>query len=210
MQSGGAITSTTNGEEFEMRGIFLITSGFLLIIAGAALLFAGYASQNAAFAAFSWAAIIGGILSILAGIALKAKTFMELRPNDDPDYAHAEIRILIKSMGEMAAADGEIDPREVQTIADIHERMLGITISTDEIKKILSDFDKNDDMVKTLTADRKMINPAMKRMIIQSCYLVMVADGRTDGAEMTRIHEIGEALELTSNEIDHLVAIAAT
>ena len=193
-----------------MRGNFLIISGILLIIAGAALFLTGYSSQNAASAAFTWAAIIGGVVSILAGIAQKARTFMEQRPNNDSEYAHAEIRILIKSMGEMAAADGDIDPREIMTIADIYKRMLGITISTHEIKKILSDFDKKDNMVETLTADRKMINPAMKRMIIQSCYLVMVADGRTDGAEIARIHEIGEALELTRNEIDHLITIAAT
>jgi len=193
-----------------MRGNFLITTGIVLVIAGIILFFAGYSSPNAAWAAFAWAALIGGVVSMLAGIAQKIRTFMELKPNDDSDYAHAEIRILIKSMGEMAAADGDIDPREVKTIADIYERMLGIKISTNEVKKILSDFDKNDNIAETLTADRKMINPAMKRMIIQSCYLVMVADGKKDGAEMTRIHEIGDALELTRNEIDHLITIAAS
>lgn len=193
-----------------MRGNFLITTGIMLIIVGAALFFAGHSYQDGAWAAFAWVALIGGALSLLSGFAQKVITFMELRPNNNADYAHAEIRILIKSMGEMAAADGNIDPREVATIADIHERMLGITISADEIHKILSDFDENDNMIETLTADRKMINPAMKRMIIQSCYLVMIADGEKDSAEMTRIHEIGEALQLTRNEIEHLITIAGS
>ncbi|MCP4074078.1 MAG: TerB family tellurite resistance protein [Hyphomicrobiales bacterium] len=193
-----------------MRGNFLVTTGIILIIAGAALLFAGYSSDNAAWAAIAWAAIIGGAISLLAGVGRKVRTFMELKPNNNADYAHAEIRTLIKSMGEMAAADGVIDPREVATIADIHERMLGISISTKEINKILSDFDKNDNIAETLTADRKMVNPAMKRMIIQSCYLVMVADGKKAGVELDRLHDIGDALGITKNEVDHLISIAAS
>ncbi len=193
-----------------MRGNFLVTTGIILIIAGAALLFAGYSSDNAAWAAIAWAAIIGGAISLLTGVGRKVRTFMELKPNNNADYAHAEIRTLIKSMGEMAAADGVIDPREVATIADIHERMLGISISTREINKILSDFDKSDNIAETLTADRKMVNPAMKRMIIQSCYLVMVADGKKAGVELDRLHDIGDALGITKNEVDHLISIAAS
>ncbi len=193
-----------------MRGNFLVTTGIILIIAGAALLFAGYSSDNAAWAAIAWAAIIGGAISLLTGVGRKVRTFMELKPNNNADYAHAEIRTLIKSMGEMAAADGVIDPREVATIADIHERMLGISISTKEINKILSDFDKSDNIAETLTADRKMVNPAMKRMIIQSCYLVMVADGKKAGVELDRLHDIGDALGITKIEVDHLISIAAS
>lgn len=191
-----------------MRGNFLVTIGVLLILAGAALLFVGYSSGDAAWAAMAWATIIGGALSLLMGVGRKVTSFMEQKPNNNSDYAHAEIRTLIKSMGEMAAADGVIDPREVATIADIHQRMLGITITPDEVNEILSDFDENDNIDELLKADQKMLNPVMKRMIIQSCYLVMIADGDKAKVEFNRLHEIGESLGIGKSEVDHLISLA--
>jgi len=191
-----------------MRGNFLALFGIVLVIAGAALLYMGYSSQSPALSAIAWASIIAGALALLSGISRKVSTFMEQRPNNNADYAHAEIRTLIQSMGEMAAADGVIDPREVETIADIHERMLGITITHAEVNEILKEFSASDDIREKLEADRKLVNPAMKRMIIQSCYLVMVADGETDSAELIRLHEIGEVLGITKNEVTHLISIA--
>ena len=192
-----------------MRGNFLVAIGIVLIGAGAVLLFIGYTSTDAAWAAVAWAAIIGGVIALLAGISRKVASFMDQRPNDNADYAHAEIRTLIQSMGEMAAADGVIHPREVETIADIHQRMLGITISHDEVSEILTEFHHDDNVHEKLQADRKMVNPAMKRMIIQSCYLVMISDGDEANTELTRLHEIGDALGIAKNEVEHLVSLAA-
>lgn len=191
-----------------MRGNFLVGFGILLIIAGAVLLYLGYSSQSTPWSAIAWAALLAGAFALLSGISRKVSAFMGQRPNNNSDYAHAEIRTLIQSMGEIAAADGVIDPREVETIADIHERMLGITITHDEVREILKEFDASDDVKQKLLADRKMVNPAMKRMIIQSCYLVMIADGEKDDAEMTRLHEIGDVLGITKSEVTHLVSIA--
>ena len=191
-----------------MRGKFLVFIGVVLILAGAVALYFGYSSQNPAWIAIAWAAIIGGTLALLGGLARTVSRFMDNAPDSESHYGPAEIRILIQSMGEMATADGIIDPREVETIADIHERMLGIKISTQEINEILSDFSASDDARRQLNADRKLVNPAMKRMIIQSCYLVMVSDGVKAPAEMTRLHEIGNVLGISGREVDHLIAIA--
>ena len=192
-----------------MRGKFLFTFGIILIASGAALLFVAYSSNNPGWAAFAWAAIIGGALALLGGIARKVTAFMEQKPNNQSEYGHAEIRTLIKSMAEMAAADGKIDPREVTTIADVHKRMLGITITQSEINEILSDFDPSDDILKILSADGKMVNPAMKRIIIQCCYLVMMADQHKARAEVARMYEIGEVLGISKNEVNHLISMAA-
>ncbi len=191
-----------------MRGNFLVTIGMLLIIGGAIALYMGYSTSNASWIAIAWAAIIAGTLALLSGIGRKVKSFMEQKPNNNADYAHAEIRTLVQSMGEMAAADGKIDPREVSTIADIYQRMLGITISNEEVNEILAEFDQHDDIAKKLATDRNMINPTMKRMIIQSCYMVMIADGVKAQSEMTRLLEIGDALGINKSEVDHLISLA--
>ncbi|MCF6322056.1 MAG: TerB family tellurite resistance protein [Rhizobiaceae bacterium] len=193
-----------------MRGNFLVISGVALIIAGAVLLYNGYSTDNPAYSAIAWAALIGGTLALLGGLANKVSAFMEQKPNDNTDYAHAEIRILIRSMGEMAAADGVIDPREVDTIADIHKRMLGITITTKEVNEILTEFDRTDNIAQILAADRKLVNPAMKRKIIQSCYLVMIADGDKAKTEMSRLYEIADALGIPKSEVKHLISLAAS
>lgn len=191
-----------------MRWKLLLGLGIALILAGTIMLYFGYESGSPGLSALAWAAIIGGALSLLAGVSRKVSAFMDQRPNDNADYAHAEIRALIQSMGEMAAADGIIDPREVETIADIHQRMLGMTITHNEVREILTEFDENDNMREKLDADRKLVNPAMKRVIIQSCYLVMIADGNEARVELTRLHEIGDALGIASNEVDQLISIA--
>ncbi len=191
-----------------MRANLLLTLGLLLIVAGAILLAFGYSSGHPGWAALAWAAIIGGALTLLWGVSRKVSNFMEQKPNNNSDYAQAEIRTLIQSMGEMAAADGKIDPREVATIADIHERMLGMTITHNEVTQILKEFDASDNIKSKLNNDRKRVNPAMKRMIIQSCYLVMIADGKIHDSELTRIHEIGDVLGISKMEITHLISIA--
>ena len=193
-----------------MGAKFLIIVGLISIVAGAVLLFTGYSSNDAAIAAIAWVAIIGGALALLGGISRQVGQFMGQKPNENSEYGHAEIRALIKSMGEMAAADGTIDPREIDTIADIHKRMLGLSISPKEVGKILSEFNADDDVHKILRDDSHMINPAMKRMIIQSCYLVMIADGDKASVELARLHEIGDALGLSQTEVDHLISIAQT
>ena len=191
-----------------MRGNFLVIIGALLIIGGAFALYMGYSSRDASWIAIAWAAIIAGTLALLSGIGRKVKSFMDQKPNNNADYAHAEIRTLVQSMGEMAAADGKIDPREVSTIADIYQRMLGITISNEEVNEILAEFDQNDDIASKLNADRQMVTPTMKRMIIQSCYLVMIADGIKAQSEMIRLLEIGDALGINKTEVGHLISLA--
>ncbi len=191
-----------------MRGKFLVGFGLLLIILGSIALFRGYSDQNPAWIAIAWAFIIGGTLALLGGLARKVSDFLSYKPDNNSHYGPAEIRTLIQSMGEMAAADGIIDPREIETIADIHEKMLGIKITDHEVSKILNEFNEKDNIRDQLDADQKMVNPAMKRMIIQSCYLVMMSDGDKNPAELTRLYEIGDVLGISRNEVEHLISIA--
>ncbi len=193
-----------------MRGRFFITFGLTLIVVGAVVLYFAYEAANGLAAAVAWASIVGGAIALLVGIGQRVGRFMQPENSELTDYAHAEIRVLIQSMGEMAAADGVIDPKEIASIADIHERMLGVRISHDEVAEILSEFHENDDIRSKFAADRKHVNPTIKRMIIQSCYLVMMSDDKVADAEMKRIHEIGQALGFSDAEIDHLVTLAGT
>lgn len=192
-----------------MRGKFLIIAGVGLLIFGALALYRGYENSDPSTSAIAWAALIGGVIALLAGISRQVSAFMSHDPSDESQYGQAEVRALIQSMGEMAAADGKIEPREVATIASIHEKMLGTSISFEEVNSILMEFHENDNIRDKLRTDRKKVNPAMKRMIIQSCYLVMIADEEKAESELVRLLEIGDALNLPKSEVQHLISMAS-
>ena len=113
-------------------------------------------------------------------------------------------------MGAIAAADAKIQDTEVQTIARIHEQMLGIRIDEREVREILSEIGPKFNIAKRLEKNRSNISPAMKNTIVQSCHLVMISDLDVSRVEENRIHEIGTALGFTVEEVDDLVATAST
>ena len=96
----------------------------------------------------------------------------------------------------------------LDSIARIHEQMLGIRISHEEIREILSEFGPDFDITQRLVESRAKISPTMKRLIVQSCHLVMVSDMEVSGREENRIHEIGLALGFDQSEINDLIASA--
>lgn len=191
-----------------MRAKALIFVAIILIGGGAFSLYYGYENANPTFAAIGWAAIIGGALTLLGGLAMRARKFLHTRPYDDANYGTAEITTLIQSMGQIAVADGKVHPKEVETITKIHNQMIGTVIRTSDVKIILRDFHENDDVRHAFERERKLVSPPMKRMIIQSCYIVMMADGNEDNRELKRIYDIAEALSVPQKEVDQLIAIA--
>lgn len=192
-----------------MRSLLLILAGLLLIAAGAYRLFGAYEASEASAAAVAWAAIIIGTLALLGGLGRRISEAMSPPPSEEMERGHAEVRSLIQAMGAMALADGEIAGAEIQAIADIHEQMLGLKIDPDEVREILSEFSADFDIAERLERDRGLISPAMKRIIVQSCHLVMISDLNVDSAETSRIHEIGGALGYSEQETDDLIAAAA-
>jgi len=86
--------------------------------------------------------------------------------------------------------------------------MLGIRINSREVREILSEFDETFDIKARLKADRAKISPLMKRKIVQACHLVMTSDLEIRDSEVSKIHEIGEALGFSTTEIEQIVALA--
>ena len=84
--------------------------------------------------------------------------------------------------------------------------MLGIKIDEAEIREILSEFGPDFDIAKRLDRDRGLISPTMKRLIVQSCHLVMVSDLEIDNSETAQINEIGMALGFSQGDIDDILA----
>lgn len=188
----------------------IIVIGIALIIAGAFGIFFGYAAENWLNASLGWAALIIGTLATLFGFGKRASDDVATPHREVTEHGHAEIRALIQSMGVVAKADEIVRQQEVETIARIHEEMLGIKITQDEVKEILSEFGPDFDIASRLVESRSKISPAMKRTIVQSCQLVMVSDLEVVKKEQGRLREIGLALGFDQTEIEDLIASTGT
>ena len=188
----------------------IILFGIALILAGAVGIYTGYSGDDAVIVGIGWAAVIVGALVTLFGFGKRTSDQVESPDPESVEHAHAEIRALVQSMGVIAVADQKIRDQEVETIARIHEQMLGIAISESEVREILSEFSGDFDITKRLARDRGRISPMMKQLIVQSCHLVMVSDLEIVRSEENRIQEIGLALGFDPAEIEDLIASAGT
>lgn len=191
-----------------MVGRVIVAAAILLIVAGGVILYFGYESQSPIGAALGWAAIVGGALTLLGGIARFMSEFMKPQHTPESDYGPAEIRLLIQAMGAMAAADGHYADEEIAAIAGIHERMLGISIPMEDVRGILKDIPPDFDIAGRLAAERSKLSPTMRGLILKCCYLVMISDLDEDSAEQRRIHDIGRALGFSDSQTDDMIAAA--
>ena len=182
--------------------------GIVAIIAGVITLFYGYDNQDTGLAAIGWILIIVGALLTLFGIQQYVSAFMN--PPRDPEMVHgqSEVRLLIQCMGVMAKADGSIDVREIEIIEEIHARMLGVKINSEEVREILSEFDTGFDIREKLRESRGEISPIMKRKIVQASHLVMASDLKIRQSEVSKITEIGEAVGFSEEEVKQIIAVA--
>lgn len=190
--------------------MIIIVIGIALILAGAVGIFIGYSGEDWLVAGLAWGALIVGALTTLFGFGKRASDRVATPHREVTEHGHAEIRALIQSMGVVAMADEIVRDQELDTIASIHEEMLGIKISRSEIREILSEFGPDFDITSRLVEKRSKISPAMKRTIVQSCQLVMVSDLEVVKKEQGRLREIGLALGFDQTEIEDLIASTGT
>lgn len=187
-----------------------IVIGLALIAGGAVGIFFGYSGNDWSMAGLGWLALIIGALATLFGFGKRASDRVSTPHKEVTEHAHAEVRALIQSMGVVAVADEKIREQELATIANIHEQMLGIRISEDEVREILSEFGPDFDITARLVKNRSKISPAMKRTIVQSCQLVMISDLEVVKPEQGKLREIGLALGFDQTEIEDLIASTGT
>lgn len=187
----------------------IILIGIALIVMAAAGIYAGYSSHDWVIAGIAWAVMIIGTLITLFGFGKRISDRAEPNPTS-AQHGRTEIRALVQSMGVVAVADHKVRDQEIEAIARIHVQMLGLKITHDEIHEILAEFEDGFDITERLTRDRAQISPMMKRLIVQSCHLVMVSDLEVVRPEENKVQEVGKALGFDQAEIDDLIATAST
>ncbi|MEM7464068.1 MAG: hypothetical protein AAF362_15455, partial [Pseudomonadota bacterium] len=158
------------------------------------------------FSTLGWLLIGIGAITYIYGSIRHVAGFMKPDEDSEDEHGPVEVRLLIQSMCAIAMADGEIASEEIAEISRIHEDMLGTKIPDKEISKIISELKPGFDIAGQLRAGRDQLNPLMRQLIVKSCYLVMISDKIEQKEETLKIHEIGNALGFTDEQIDNLTA----
>lgn len=191
-----------------MNGKVIIVLGLLLVVVGGFGLYFAYENADARGAAIAWAMIIGGTLVLLGGIARFMTQFMSPQHATESDYGQTEIHLLIEAMGTMAAADGKIADQEIETVANVYERMLGSKIPRRDVGVILDNLGPGFDIAPRLAAERGRLSPQMRRLIFNCCYLVMMSDLVEERREKEAMRRIGNALGFDNEQIADMIAAA--
>lgn len=181
-------------------------AGIGIAMLGAGALFLASTTGSSIFSTVGWLAIAAGVGAYIVGTIRQIASFMQPDEDTQEEHGAVEVRLLIQSMCAMAMADGKIAKEEITAISQIHERMLGTRISDREISRIASGFKPGFDIAGKLRAGRDQLSPVMRQLIVKSCYLVMVSDAIEQKEETLKIHEIGNALGFSDEQIDNLTA----
>jgi len=188
-----------------LQSILKIVIGAILLALGAIGLFAGYSGDHIIASIFSWVALLIGAGLLTFGIADYRRG---QRKPKSVQYTELEERLLIQSMACVANADGKLRDIEVTAIANIHEQLLQDAIDRQEIHTLLEGLNYAS-VLENLENHSGSISEHMKRIIVQSCHLIMISDSEIMKTEENRIHEIGTALGLTPDAVDDGIAMVS-
>ncbi len=105
---------------------------------------------------------------------------------------------ILQAMMSMAAADGEVDEREIATIRTVYEQVSGEALSAEEIniargRTRSASFSFAD----RLSITRDQLTRALKETILGSAYMVLLADGRVSARERKKLMDFVNALKIS-------------
>ncbi|MCB1429244.1 MAG: TerB family tellurite resistance protein [Nitratireductor sp.] len=192
-----------------MQSKLIAAVGAALVIGGAVALYLAYEGASPAFAATSWAAIIIGAMAMMMAASRGLSGFLAPQKAAESAYGQDELRLLVQTMAVMAAADGKIAGQEIEAIIQVHERMLGLAISADEVSAILSGIGPGFDIAGELERQRNRLSPQFRALLVKCAWLIMMSDFVEHRRETETIHAIGRALGFEESDIDDMVAAAS-
>jgi tellurite resistance protein len=134
---------------------------------------------------------------------------LALDPAADRAAFEAEFHAAVRGvMLKMMLADGVIEDDELASIAAIHQKITGRSLSVDQIRAEAEALRSRDQsVVDFVRGVRGSLNDRGKELVVRAALAVASADGSVSDTERMMLLEIGEALELTQA---HLMGILQT
>lgn len=107
-------------------------------------------------------------------------------------------------------ADGHIDDQEVRELQDRYEEITGVEIPEDELREEIAAIADSGASTTELAAKLSSgLNDKGREMTLRAAYAIAAADGVIDPSEEQMLHEIGDALGLSSAHFNGIIQEAA-
>jgi tellurite resistance protein len=116
-----------------------------------------------------------------------------------PPHGSTEWRgldLVLQVMSAMAAADGEMETREINAIQQIYLTTFGRSVTGEDIRTAAEFVLRKGGLFELLSAASDSLSEATKEEIIRSAYLVLLADGKISDDERTTLKQIAVALKV--------------
>ncbi len=121
--------------------------------------------------------------------------------------AEASARAILRAMMAVAVADGEVQDSEIDSIAEIYEKIFGATIAKGWIKESAEQMINDDfNVYEAIHSEKSFIDPAIIPLVIKASYFVSAADGFVDDEEITTLMKLAVALGMTDIEAQNCLA----
>lgn len=188
-----------------MPGLGNILIGFGIAFVGTVITFATYsaASGGGTYVVAYGAIIVGGLQFVMGLFQL---LFYALRGSKGREQHHADVgvRVIVRSMIAMAAADGELEPGEVTMIQMITQSMFGTPLSEDDISKAYEEFPAGGfGVLEEIGRVSGQLKPEFARLALKSMSMVAMSDGQLDEKEEQLLMAVGQKLGIGADEIQH-------
>lgn len=130
----------------------------------------------------------------------------EYDPDAERAVFHANFEsAMLQAMIAMAEADGHIDQKEMQAMAEIMKHLSGVDHSVGEVRAAIA-ADHARTLPKALRGVADDLNDNGKEMVIKSLYLVADADNGVSKEERAKILEAGKILAINRDRMEALLA----
>ncbi len=110
-----------------------------------------------------------------------------------------EREFILKAMVAMAAADGDLHDDELATIRTVYEKNTGEAISADDINNVSkSRQSQTTTLPEQLAAIQGQLTGDVKKTILSSAYMVLLADGRVSARERKKLMNLADAMKVSN------------
>lgn len=122
------------------------------------------------------------------------------------EVSRTESKILLKCLVLVAASDRELHDKEVDILQVIFRKIVGHEISKIKIQEAYEDvLSRRHSIRDHLSMACKDVDAEVKDLIIKSCYLMMICDGKVVDHETEELAEIAALLRVDDDRFVQLI-----
>jgi|GEM_PF-2186868 len=155
----------------------------------------------------TYGAIIIGAVQFIGGLFQYVSYQSKGKEGKQAVQAEASARTILRAMMATAAADGEIEESELDSIASIYAQIFGSELDNDWIKDNVQEMLDNDfEIYSAITEEMSMLDPELIPLIFKASYFVAASDGSIDDSESVILTRISDALGMTDEDVNTALA----